>query len=32
MNWDNIFNGNLSYKNAPNSLEYVSPEWRAKTI
>lgn len=32
MNWYNIFNGNLLHATAPNSLEYVSPEWRAKTI
>lgn len=32
MNWYNIFNGNLLQATAPNSLDYVSPEQRAKTI
>lgn len=32
MNWYNIFDGNLLHATAPNSLDFVSPEWRAKTI
>lgn len=32
MNWRNIFDNNLIYATRENSLDYVSPEWRAKTI